>query len=100
MDVADDEAKESGPNAHGSTKRGIAQVASHKYAKDGISVEQLSDDPELVEDMIIAGLKKGRESQQATTKDFITAQDWIREAQKLLPFLTDSTEYIHEAMAS
>lgn len=93
-----DELREAGGSAQGSTKSGIAYVASEKYEREGMRVEQLSGEREDIKARILAALVgvAGK-----TDPDFEKlADEWLDAAEEMKPYITDTVALIHERIAA
>ncbi len=93
-----DEMRESGSGAQGSTKSGIAYVASDKFVREGVRIESLYGSSKELRTHIIdllvqvAGEKK---------PEFETLADqWIAAAEEMKPYITDTVGLIHDRIAA
>lgn len=92
-----DELRENGKGAQGSTKAGIAFVASDKYLREGARFEIINRPDELRE-RIISGLQAAySEAGKKMSIDDIQKQadKWIKTALSFKPFMTDTTALIN-----
>ncbi len=100
--IALDTLRESGENAQGSTKSGIAYVASDKYLREGVRAETISQ-PKVLLDKVRAGLKEVNsllpKSSQRTNEEIDTESGaWVKSAEKLKDYLADTTEIINDRL--
>jgi len=97
-----DSLRESGGEAQGSTKAGIAYVAADKYLREGVRLESVAD-LKTLEDHVRTGLNKvnpqlpTKARKSKTEIDQITA-DWLKLAQKLKPYMADTTEIVNQQL--
>lgn len=95
-----DELREASAQAQGSTKSGIAYVASDKYLREGQRAETILK-PKQLQEAVISGLIKVNASlpadQKLSTQEIeAKSEAWIAAAQELKPYLADTTEIINE----
>lgn len=95
-----DELREAGTDRQGSTKSGIAYVASDKYEREGIRAELILEGETA---LYKAALKQLEEVHyhwmQADLPDFDTeklAKVWAEKAVQLAPYIGDTISLIHE----
>ena len=86
----------------GSTKSGIAPFYSDKASKIGIQVCQLMDKELLLERLEVSLVKKNILMEHLYHKPLLDAdalcEKYYALGQKLLPFICDTTQYLHKAM--
>jgi adenylosuccinate synthase len=97
-----DSLRESGPEAQGSTKVGIAFVAADKYLREGVRLESLAT-PEVLRDHIMAGLEKVNkllpaDQRQSPPELQKTVQTWLAAAQSLQPYLADTAGEVNKRL--
>ncbi len=91
-----------GDKKYGSTRRGIAPVYGDKYMKKGIRMGDLLDFATLEEQLkgIVQWKNITFGGYGAEKIEAATMLAWLREyGEKLLPFITDTTEYLTQAQA-
>lgn len=99
-----DALREGGAKPQGSTKTGIAYVASEKYLRQGLRLESIAT-PELLSEMATEGLAKLNEKLPAgdrKTKDEIAAEvkAWVEATESLAEYMADTTEIINDRLAA
>jgi len=97
-----DELRESGKDAQGSTKVGIAYVAADKYLREGIRLESIAE-PEVLLERVRDGLMRVNESlpaEKRRSKDEIEAAagEWVKAATSLEPYVADTTEIVNDRL--
>lgn len=97
-----DSLREGGHRAQGSTKSGIAYVASDKYLREGLRLEMI-DKPKELSDHATEGLLKLNEllpQSEKLTLDQIKAQvsEWMEAVETLRPYVTDTVEVINQKL--
>jgi len=101
--VALDEVREAGAGGQGSTKRGIAFAAADKYERIGVRAEDIAVG-EAVKDEALAKLQAvmqanpGVEFANPDAEAYVAK--WWKAAQALAPFLRDTVEAVHDALAA
>ncbi len=90
-----DEKREAGNLAQGSTKAGIAFVASDKYLRHGVRVELISD-PKQLYDRAYDGLKNVLGSSKSDATITKIAEAWLADVEFLMPFITDTVHLVNE----
>ena len=93
-----DELREGGETAQGSTKSGIAFVASDKYLREGRRLEDVYD-IEMLKDVALAGLSItsiGSMARRAELRNEVVR--WARAVEALKPFMADTVEVINEKL--
>ncbi|MEV5027541.1 adenylosuccinate synthase [Paenibacillus sp. LPE1-1-1.1] len=101
-----DELEESrlGDNGFGSTKRGIAPFYADKYAKLGVQVADLYDEERLLQRLEQSLAAKNILLEQLYNRKPILARELLPElrsqAEKLSPFVCDTSRLLHDAYRS
>ncbi len=97
--IYDDEIREHGSDSQGSTKSGIAQVASHKAMRVGARVELIKNDPEalltLVRESLLAQRPLREEVQLAPIDEQAVAAAYVHSAKQIGTFVTDTVLYLN-----
>ena len=91
-----------GDKKYGSTKRGIAPAYGDKYLKKGIKIGDLLDMSALQERLadIIEWKNLTFRAYGSYTVDLAETMQWLKEfGTPLVPFITNTTEYLNEAVA-
>lgn len=94
-----DSLRESGKDAQGSTKSGIAYVAADKYLRAGVRLESIFDKPTLLKHVeqglndANALLAKTDQHSPAELKDM--AQTWLEWTESLKDYMTDTSAIIN-----
>jgi adenylosuccinate synthase len=91
-----------GDNKYGSTKRGIAPVYGDKYMKKGLRIGDLLH-PETLENKLRAVLtwKNLTLTGYKTSADVSETMAWLKNyGEKIVPYITDTTEYLLSAVNS
>ncbi|GAC1387521.1 MAG: adenylosuccinate synthase [Candidatus Saccharimonadales bacterium] len=100
--IYEDEIREAGAGRQGSTKTGIAQVASVKALRDGARAEIIENDPDRLLCMIINGLRAQRQLRNAAGLEPINerdiAQEYVISAKKFGAFITDTVFYLNQQL--
>lgn len=101
--ISEDEIREAGAGGQGSTKSGIAQVASAKYMREGARAEMIVHDTETLLTMVRAGLKEQRGVREAVGLPPLDEDRIITEfkeaTMQLAEFIGDTVVYLNEAIA-
>jgi len=101
--ISQDEIREAGSGSQGTTKSGIPYVARDKYERCGLRLEQLLDDPAAVRGHVQTRLSDVNPARKAAGLPEHNAEAearvWLEVAKKIIPFVTDTFTYIHEALA-
>ncbi len=97
-----DSLREDGPEAQGSTKSGIAYVASDKYLREGVRFETIAN-PKILLELAIEGLVDLNnllpESEQKSLDEIKQiCQKWLEDAQSLQPLMADTVEIINDRL--
>jgi adenylosuccinate synthase len=91
-----DEIRESGAEAQGSTKSGIAYVASDKYLREGIRLELVSNMKRLYEHAY-DGLQSVNTFLGLSDEELqVRAQQWVESVEQLKPHVQDTVQIINE----
>ncbi|MBP7820630.1 adenylosuccinate synthase [Candidatus Saccharibacteria bacterium] len=100
--IFDDEIREAGVNRQGSTKSGIAQVASQKAMRTGVRVEMIEDAPKdlyyLVKYALIAQRQLRKEAGLKDIDEEHAALNYIKQARKLGAYITDTATYLNNEL--
>jgi len=92
-----------GDQKYGSTKRGISPVYGDKYMKKGLRMLDLLSPDTLERKLanIISWKNLTLKGYGAGETNSLHILDWLREhGEKLLPFITDTTEYFNESVSA
>jgi adenylosuccinate synthase len=97
-----DTLREGGAQAQGSTKSGIAYVASEKYLRQGVRLESIAYPDELLE-RAVAGLNelnKQLSDDQRQSKEQIeaAAKAWLAAAESLKEYMADTVQIINDSL--
>lgn len=96
--VCQDELREAGSQAQGSTKRGIAQVAADKYARLGVRTEEIFYD-DLLYDRVMSELEKVADNGYDFGEPLeAVAKRWMDSARLLEPYLNDTVQLINDKL--
>ena len=98
-----DELREGGSGFQGSTKSGIAYVASEKYERIGVRAELITASPSLLKKAVMDGLKRANQlgKGQPGFKPVApgpAAKAWVARALKLKPYITDTAELLDKKL--
>jgi len=100
--IYDDEIREAGKGRQGSTKSGIAQVASQKAMRAGARVELINDNPEGLSDIVYEGLVAQRPLRQEAGLEPIDeaaiTKEYIENAKRISGFVTDTVLYLNQQL--
>jgi len=100
--IFDDEIREAGVNRQGSTKSGIAQVASQKAMRTGVRIEMIEDAPKdlyyLVKYALIAQRQLRKEAGLKDIDEEHAALNYIKQARKLGAYITDTATYLNNEL--
>jgi len=92
-----------GKGSFGSTKSGIAPFYGDKYLKIGIQVSQLYDEAILRERLTSVVTQKNTLLEHLYHKPLIDLEALVQrlqgQAERIRPFVIDTTEYMHQALA-
>jgi len=92
-----------GDQKYGSTKRGIAPVYGDKYMKKGLRMLDLLSNDTLEKKLtnILSWKNQVLKSYGADDADYSKLLDWLRGyGKKLLPFISDTTEFLNDKVNS
>jgi len=94
--IYQDVLREGGAGKQGSTKSGIAYVASSKFLREGVRVEMIYDQKKLYE-LALAGLMELREAIDKTTEELeAEAKAWVASTENLKPYVADTVTIIND----
>lgn len=100
--ISDDEVREAGSGGQGSTKSGIAQVASSKYMRTGVRAEMIVHDRSGLLKVVTEGLEDCRQSRIKAGLKPIDEQkvlaDFDRSLDSLADFISDATIYLNDRL--
>jgi len=100
--IFDDEIREAGVNRQGSTKSGIAQVASQKAMRTGVRIEMIEDAPKdlyyLVKYALIAQRQLRKEAGLKDIDEEHAALNYIKQARKLGAYITDTATFLNNEL--
>lgn len=100
--ISEDEIREAGKDGQGSTKSGIAQVYASKTSRFGIRAEIIKNDPDLLHELILEGLKKQRDARNEVGLEKIDEEDvaneYLNRALRLGEYVTDTALYLNEEL--
>lgn len=102
--ISEDEIRESGADAQGSTKSGIAPVYGHKAYRDheSIRAEEINNNPQKIFEVVERGLLKQRhlrvEEWQSAIDEEALAYDYVEAAQRLGEFVTDTSLFLNREL--
>lgn len=100
--ISEDEIREAGADGQGSTKSGIAQVYASKTSRLGIRAEIIKNDPALLHEIVIEGLKKQRDARSEAGLDPLDeeyiAKEYVSRAKQLGEYVTDTALYLNEQL--
>ena len=98
----DDEIREAGKGRQGSTKSGIAQVASQKAMRAGARVELINDNPEGLSGIVYEGLVAQRPLRQEAGLELIDkaaiTKEYIKNAKRISGFVNDTVLYLNQQL--
>jgi adenylosuccinate synthase len=94
-----DESRESGNRQQGSTKSGIAFVASEKYLREGVRVEDM-DDAGALKEIAIEGLAKASNISTGNLPQDIEekVRQWLGSLESIKQFVTDTVDLVNHKM--
>lgn len=97
--ISIDEIREAGEKSQGSTKSGIAQVASFKALRIGARTEIIKNDPDQLCELIIEGLREQRILRKQLDLEPIDevekAREYMARSKQIGSFITDTTFYLN-----
>jgi adenylosuccinate synthase len=98
--IMQDELRESGKGAQGSTKVGIAFAAGDKYLREGVRLESILE-PEKLYDHVLNGLQRVN-AQLPKPKGVAElkkiAKDWLEFAKPLQEYMADTIEFVDQQL--
>jgi adenylosuccinate synthase len=101
--ICQDELREAGNARQGSTKSGIAQVASDKALRTGVRAEIIGSDPSRLESLVQEGLAALRQARKSAglpdLDEAAVASNFAQKAQKLAPYIKDTALYLNEQLS-
>lgn len=102
--VGFDSLREKSDQAQGSTKSGIAYVASDKYLREGVRLEAIAQ-PKILKELAIDGLNKLNyhlpESEKKSKSEIEKiAKEWLQDATSLAQYMADTVEIINDKLSS
>jgi adenylosuccinate synthase len=102
--IMQDELREAGKGAQGSTKVGIAYAAGDKYLREGVRVESILEATPLY-DHVCAGLVRinsqfPKKSQKSDAELAQTAKDWLAAAETLKDYMADTIEGVNSQLSA
>lgn len=94
--------RETGHKAQGSTKSGIAFVASDKYLREGLRLESVFS-PNILYEHSLAGLVHLNERLEGNEKQPLSelqykAKEWVKAVESLAPYMHDTVEIINDRL--
>ncbi len=97
-----DEIREGGKGGQGSTKSGIAQVASQKAMRAGARVELIDHDSEglltLAYESLMAQRRLRQEAGLEPIDEAVIAKEYVENAKRLGGFVTDTVLYLNQQL--
>jgi len=100
--ICQDELREAGSARQGSTKSGIAQVASDKALRTGVRAEIITGSPDKLESLVREGLTSLRSARHSAglppVDEAAVASDFAQKAKKLAPYITDTSLYLNQQL--
>lgn len=100
--IFDDIIRERSRNAQGSTKSGIAQVASQKVMRAGARIELINKNPKglltLVYESLVAQRLLRQEADLDPINELTMAKEYIDAAKKIGKFATDTALYLNQQL--
>jgi len=100
--ILEDEIRESGTGGQGSTKSGIAQVASFKAMRTGIRVEIIKNNLPELESIVYTALMAQRPFREAANLGAVDekalAKEYVDNARLLWEFITDTVFYLNQEL--
>jgi adenylosuccinate synthase len=94
--VVRDEIRESGRDSQGSTRIGIAYVASAKFLREGVRVESIND-PGLLFDLALAGLVRVNDFYKKSHNELrADARAWVDSTEALKPYVANTVDVIND----
>lgn len=100
--IFEDEIREAGTGGQGSTKTGIAQVASVKAMRTGSRIEMIKNDPKGLLALVFDALLAQRELRDEVGLDVIDereiAAEYVESAKRLGSFVTDTVFFLNKEL--
>lgn len=100
--ISEDEAREAGVRAQGSTKSGVAQGYAAKAMRLGVRAEKINNDPEEVLLLAYEGLRAHRHVREALdlpcVDEMEAAKEYLAAARKLGAYITDTALYLNRQL--
>lgn len=100
--ISEDEIREAGKDGQGSTKSGIAQVYGSKAMRMGIRAEIIKNRPDVLEEIVLAGLKDQREIRESLELEPINEKEatseYMDRAKLLGTYVTDTALYLNREL--
>jgi adenylosuccinate synthase len=98
-----DSLRESGQEAQGSTKSGIAYVAADKYLREGVRLEAIFEPPALLLERVADGLRTVNEllptgQRQSKAEIAEAAKAWLQAVEQLKAYVADTVEVINNKL--
>src|SRR5664279_3452287 len=97
-----DEIRELGSGSQGSTKSGIAQVASQKAMRAGARVELINDNPQSLYDLVYESLVAQKPLRDEAGLDPIDesaiAKDYVENTKRISVYVADTVLYINQQL--
>ncbi|MGC1176793.1 MAG: adenylosuccinate synthetase [Candidatus Saccharimonadales bacterium] len=102
--ILQDEQREQGKDAQGSTKSGIAQVYGAKAERRGVRAEIINNDPDKLFEIVLGGLQAqshlmGRVSGRDQRINIETAKEYVDRAKLLGTYVTDTVLYVNQELS-
>lgn len=100
--IYEDVIRESGSDAQGTTKSGIAPAYGHKAYRDGIQAAIINNDPALLLEQIQEGLGGQREARKEAGLESIDettlSRDYLEAAKRIGEFVTDTSLFLNREL--
>jgi adenylosuccinate synthase len=100
--IGEDEIRETGIRGQGSTKSGIAQVASFKAMRTGVRTEAIKNYPDELFSIVYEGLVAQRELREAADLEPVDASfiahEYIERATSLGAYITDTVLFLNQQL--
>ena len=100
--IFDDVIRETSTARQGSTKSGIAQVASYKAMRTGVRTEIIKNNPDVLLSLVYEGLVAQRQLRNEAGLDAIDemakAKEYVAAARSLGKFVTDTVFYVNQQL--
>lgn len=100
--VGFDALRERGDKPQGTTRSGIAYVASDKYLRQGLRLESIAT-PKILMELAVEGMTRLNEQlpeskRQTKAQVEATVQEWVRAAEGLKEYMADTAEIINDRL--